>query len=134
MHFKNVYQTAFGYFFNSLVLQFSITRNHNSLWNLAEKAKFEKIIFSISYNRWSISSTVIPLNAVLSSSIVQTPNGNSPSKFVPSMTVPSGVDKDHNRVADSLDHQVSVQCKFIYSFLQLHTKEKSSWQAVQKSN
>jgi len=52
---------------------------------------------------------VIPLNAVLSGSIVQAPNGNSSSKFVPSMTVPRGVDKDHNGVADSLDQEIALR-------------------------
>ena len=107
MHFENAVKIAFGYFFNSLVLQFSVNRNHKHYETLRSRRSLKKLFLAFLIIVGLLVLAVIPLNAVLSSSIVQTPNGNSPSKFVPSMTVPSGVDKDHNGVADSLDQEIS---------------------------
>jgi hypothetical protein len=48
----------------------------------------------------------IPMKAMKTNSVTQLSLSNSAAKFVPSMVVPAGVDKDHNGVADSLDQEI----------------------------
>ena len=54
-----------------------------------------------------LASAVIPLNATLSNTPAQTSNNYSLSKFIPSMNIPTGLDKDHNGIADSLDQEIN---------------------------
>ncbi len=51
----------------------------------------------------------IPMNAMQINTLAQSSPSNSVANFVPSMVVPSDVDKDHNGVADSLDAEINAR-------------------------
>jgi subtilisin family serine protease len=56
-----------------------------------------------------VAMLVLPAIAMYSTQTnpVAEPLSASAAKFVPSMNIPAGVDKDHNKVADSLDQEIT---------------------------
>ncbi len=57
----------------------------------------------------------LPMNSLQINSVSQSSLSDSVSKFVPSMIVPAGVDKDHNGVADSLDQEITSKAGIMSS-------------------